>query len=389
MAGATHPQQIPPWLWPQAAYVHIPFCAHHCCYCDFAVAAGKDHLAERYIDALAAELAGLGEPQRVTTLFLGGGTPTHLAPAQLGRLLDVVLHWLRLEPGHEFSVEANPATLTPGKIAILADHGVNRLSLGVQSFHETTLHVLERDHRAADIRRALDAAQAQIDNVSMDLIFGVPGQTPAQWAADLSQALELGVGHLSTYGLTYEKGTRLWKDREHGLVKALDEESELAMYVEAMDRLEAAGLNQYEISSFARPGRRSRHNQVYWANHAYFGFGLGAARYVEGRRELNTRDLEAYISKSLASNAVTMQSEKLNGEERAWETITLNLRRIEGIDREQFRGQTGFEVDDLAGAAIGRHVEHGLLEDDGRRVYLTRRGRCLADGVVSGLLAGR
>ena len=207
-----------------------------------------------------------------------------------------------------------------------------------------------------------------------------------QWAADLAAALQLDIDHISTYGLTYEKGTRLWKDRERGNVTPLNEDTELAMYETAMDNLEVAGLEQYEISSFARPGRRCRHNEVYWANHAYFGFGLGAAHYVEGRREVNTRDLETYIRKAIAGESATMQSEKLDDEERARETLALNLRRGEGISREEFRAQTGFEVEALAGEAIRPLVEQCLLNDDDIGLRLTKRGRCLADAVVARLL---
>jgi oxygen-independent coproporphyrinogen-3 oxidase len=380
---ASHP---PPWLWPRAAYVHVPFCAHHCCYCDFAVVAGQDALGDRYIDALTREMASLGQAQTVDTLFVGGGTPTHLTPAQLQRLLTGIRHWLPVAAGHEFSVEANPATLTPQKIAVLADRGVNRVSLGAQSFHAATLKVLERDHQADDIRQAVAAVRRRIDNVSVDLIFGVPGQTLEQWRADLRSVLEIGIDHVSTYGLTYEKGTRLWKEREGGRVTPLDEEAELAMYLVAMDALEAAGLEQYEISSFARPGRRCRHNQVYWANHAYFGFGLGAARYVNFSREVNTRDLHSYLRKALAGESVVMQRETLQEEERARETLGLNLRRREGIDRDAFRQQTGQHVDGLVGPILARHIEQGLLEDDGGHVRLTRRGKCVADAVVSTLL---
>jgi oxygen-independent coproporphyrinogen-3 oxidase len=338
------------------------------------------------VEALGAELATLGKPQPVDTLFLGGGTPTHLAPRQLERLLAMVCGWLPLNAGHEFSVEANPATLTPEKVAVLADHSVNRISLGAQSFDADVLRVLERDHKADDIRRAVAAASARIATVSLDLIFGVPGQTADQWAADLAAALALGVPHVSTYGLTYEKGTRLWKDRERGGVQALDEQAELDMYLRAMDVLEATGFEHYEISSFARPGRRCRHNEVYWANHAYFGFGLGAARYVNGRREVNTRDLHGYLRKALAGESAIMQSEELDDEERGRETLCLGLRRGAGVERAPFRAQTGFEVDKLAGEWLARHVELGLLHDDGRRVWLTRRGKCVADAVVSALL---
>src|ERR1700736_431220 len=222
-------ESLPPWLWPRAAYVHIPFCAHHCCYCDFAVAAGQDHLIDLYLEALEAELATLPEPQTIETLFLGGGTPTHPSTRQLERLLETILHWVTLGAGHEFSVEANPATLSADKVAILADHGVNRLSLGAQSFDAAVLRVLERDHGAGDIRRAVEMARKRIDRISIDLIFAVPGQTVEQWADDLREPVALGVDHVSTYGLTYEKGTRLWKAQQSGGVQTLDEEVELAM----------------------------------------------------------------------------------------------------------------------------------------------------------------
>ncbi len=378
--------EAPPWLWPRAAYIHVPFCAHHCGYCDFAVATGHDDRIDAYLDALAAELATLGRPQPVCTLFLGGGTPTHLAPRQLDRLLAEVTRWLRLPPDGEFSVEANPAGLDADKVTVLADRGVNRVSLGAQSFQPPLLEALERDHRPEQVPIAVDLLRTRIANVSLDLIFGVPGQTLAQWQADLDGALALKPTHVSTYGLTYEKGTRLWKERRQGRVRALGEEEELALYTRAMDVLEGAGFEHYEISSFARPGRRCRHNQVYWANEAYFGFGLGAARYVNGRRELNTRSLEGYIRRALAGEPTAFQGEELAPEERARETAGLQLRRGEGIVREVFRRQTGFDLDALAGEALRRHAELELLADDGVSVRLTRRGKCVADALVGELL---
>jgi oxygen-independent coproporphyrinogen-3 oxidase len=226
----------------------------------------------------------------------------------------------------------------------------------------------------------------RIANVSLDLIFGAPGQTLDQWRADLAAALALGPTHLSTYGLTYEKGTRLWKERRRGRVAALGEEEELALYCHAMEFLESSGFEQYEISSFARPGWRCRHNQVYWANEAYFGFGMGAARYVGGRREVNTRSLQGYIRRALAGEPATLQSEELPPEERARETLGLQLRRAEGVVRGPFRRQTGFDLDALAGPALRGHAELGLVEDDGASVRLTRRGRCVADALICDLL---
>src|SRR5579885_3150829 len=277
----------PAWLWPRAAYVHVPFCAHRCSYCDFAIAVGRDDLRDRYVEAVTAEVAALGRPQPVDTLFLGGGTPSHLSAGQLERLLGALLRWLPPAPGHEFSVEANPDSLDADKVKVLADHGVNRVSLGAQSFHPHLLRALGRDHAADEIPRAVERARARIANVSLDLIFGVPGQAPAEWQADLGRALALEPEHVATYGLTYEKGTPLWKERRRGAVRPLDEEAELGLYARAIDTLEAAGFEHYELSNFARPGRRCRHNAAYWANWAYFGFGMGAARYVNGRRELN------------------------------------------------------------------------------------------------------
>jgi oxygen-independent coproporphyrinogen-3 oxidase len=379
---------LPPWLWPRAAYIHVPFCAHHCGYCDFAIAVGQDHLIELYLDALAAELSTLGEPRTVRTLFLGGGTPTHLSAAQLERLLSAVLRWLPLDSGSEseFSIECNPDTLTTDKIVVLADHGVNRVSLGAQSFHADLLHVLERSHDPEQIAHAVERVRRRIDNVSLDLIFAVPGQTESQWRLDLDRALSLAPDHLSTYGLTYEKGTPLWKRRQRGQVLPLDEDAELALYTLAIDFLESAGFEHYEISSFARPRRRCRHNQVYWANEAYFGFGMGAARYVLGRRELNSRDLHRYVRQALSGESVTWQSEELPATERARETMAVQLRRAEGIDRAAFRAQTGFDVDTVAGEALARHVEQGFLADDGSCVRLTRRGKYVADAVIERLL---
>jgi oxygen-independent coproporphyrinogen-3 oxidase len=377
----------PPWLWPRAAYVHVPFCAHHCGYCDFAVAVGQDHLIDRYLDALGRELATLCEPQPVRTLFLGGGTPSHLDAAQLEKLLGLLRRWLPLAAGYEFSIEANPDSLGAGKIALLADHGVNRVSLGAQSFQAPLLRVLERRHQPAEVARAVADVKRRVAQVSLDLIFGAPGQTVEQWRDDLRQALALPIDHISTYGLTYEKGTRLWKQRRAGEVRQLDEETERALYVTAMDELEAAGFEHYEISNFARPGSRSRHNQVYWANEAYFGFGLGAARYVLGRRELNTRDLGRYLRATLAGEPATFQSEELTPAERALETVSVQLRRSAGVERAAFQAQTGFALDALVGAKVRQLVGLGLLADDGAAVRLTRAGKCVADAVVVELLA--
>ncbi len=373
--------------WPRAAYVHIPFCAHKCGYCDFASLAGADHLADRYLDALGREMAGAGGPWEVDTIFIGGGTPTRLDARQLERLLAMVRLRFPLSAGGEWTVEANPGTLDADKADVLAEGGVNRVSLGAQSFQPDLLRALERNHAPEEVPRALDLVRPRFPYWSFDLIFGVPGSTPTLWADDLETALALGPSHLSCYGLVYEKGTALWKQERAGLVRPVDEESERAMYAHTIDRLAAEGLAMYEISNFARPGHESRHNLVYWANDAYFGVGLGAARYLGGVRSSNTRDLPAYLRRIEEGRDATGPTEALEPEARARETAILMLRRtVLGVDRDDFRRRTGFDFDDLAGPALPKHRANGLLEDDGRSVRFTREGLFLADTVLCDLL---
>lgn len=373
---------------PRAAYIHVPFCAHKCGYCDFASLAGVDHLADRYLEALGLELSQLlNTPREVDTIFVGGGTPTRLDAEQLERLLVLIRHWFPLVRGGEWTVEANPGTLDEIKADTLARGGVNRVSLGAQSFRPESLAVLERNHAADDVPTALELVRPRFDRWSLDLIFGVPGSTLADWQRDLETALELGPAHLSCYGLVFEKGTALWKQERDGLVRRLCEEAERAMYAHTIDRSSAAGLEQYEISNFARPGHECRHNLVYWSNDPYFGAGVGAARYVDGVRSVNTRDLDAYLSRIESGQSATGPSEQLAPEKRARETAVLMLRRTRlGIDRLDFRQRTGFDLDELAEAVLSRFSNAGLLEDTGRRVRLTREGLILADTVLSELV---
>jgi len=376
-----------PWVWPRAAYVHIPFCAHKCGYCDFASLAGVDHLADRYLAALEREMAMMGEPAEVDTIFVGGGTPTRLEPDQLRQLMAMIGRWYPLAPGGEWTVEANPGTLDEAKVDVLASGGVNRVSLGAQSFQPDLLRVLERNHAPDEVARALDWIRPRFPRWSFDLIFGVPGSTLTQWQADLETALELEPSHLSCYGLVYEKGTALWKQWSAGQVRAVDEESERAMYEHTIERLAREDLAMYEISNFARPGHESRHNLVYWANDAYFGVGVGAARYVAGVREVNTRDLPAYLRRIEAGEQATGPSETLDPEARARETAVLMLRRtITGLDRTDFLRRTGFDLENLAGSTVAKYVERGLLDDDGQRLRFTREGLFLADTVLCDLV---
>ena len=328
----------------------------------------------------------LGEPRPVETLFIGGGTPTYLSVDQLKQLLTDINHWLPLPSGGEFSIESTPDSLTEDKSGVLASHGVTRVSIGVQSFHPELLNSLDRLHTTDQIPQAVEAVRRRGLELSFDLIFAAPRSTVQSWESDLKAALSYAPRHLSTYGLTYEKGTPLWKQRQSGAVRPIGEDDELTMYELAMDRLTAAGFEHYEISNFAHRGHRCRHNERYWANEAYYGFGVGAARYIDGVRELNTRDTKTYIRKVFSGESPTFQSERLDNRNRAFETIGTQIRRAEGIERNRFQEQTGFDLDTLVGNRLVALVDNGLLADRGSSVSLTRRGFCVADGVIEDLM---
>lgn len=369
------------WPAPRAAYIHVPFCAHRCGYCNFTVIAGRDELADRYLAAIERELQSLGTRRAVDTLFIGGGTPTHLTLAQLATLLGLITNTFELERGGEFSVEANPAGFDRDKVRLLADHGVTRISLGAQSFDPAKLRVLERDHSADEIRLAVDVARRELNSVAVDLIFGVPGETPEIWEHDLAELLRLEPDHVSTYGLTFERGTRFWSGRNHGQLVPVDEEVERQMYALALDRLPAAGFAHYEVSNFARPGQRCRHNETYWAGESYWAVGPGAARYVDGRREVNHQSTTTYLQRVLGGQSPIALRETLEPEDRARELLVLGLRRMEGVDRDEFLARTGYALEELAGPKLSAHIGAGRLVEKGRSIQLTREGLFVSDAI--------
>lgn len=371
---------------PQAAYVHVPFCRHRCGYCDFTLVARRDDLIEPYLTALQTELQTLGEPRAIDTLFLGGGTPTYLPPRELERLMHLLRKWFRLEPGYEFSVEANPSGLDAERIAILTAAGVNRVSLGVQSFDARHLETLERDHQADDVRQAVESLRPSIGNLSIDLIFGVPGQSLAEWEATLATAVSLEPKHISTYGLTYEKGTAFWTQRDKGALRPLDEELERAMYAAAMDGLPTAGFEQYELSNFARAGWRCRHNEVYWRGEEYFAFGPGAASYRSGVRRTNHRSVTTWLDRVLSGKSGCDVEETLAPEDKAREAIMLGLRQRAGIDLATFSEHFGTSIESLEPEVLQTQLAAGLLEIANGRLRLTREGCFVADHVVSQFL---
>jgi oxygen-independent coproporphyrinogen-3 oxidase len=377
-----------PFPLPRAAYVHVPFCRHRCGYCNFTVAAGRDDLIEPYLAAVAQELRALETPRQVATLFLGGGTPTHLSPSQLERLLRLVREWFPLDAGGEFSVEANPGDITSERLVVLSRAGVTRISLGGQSFSPEILTRLERDHSPDRLADAIAACKQSVASVSVDLIFAVPGQSLNDWKLDVDRLISLRPDHISTYGLTFERGTRFFSRLVHGELAETEDDLWRAMYAHGIDALSAAGFEHYEISNFARPGHRCRHNQVYWAGESYWAVGPGASRYVDGRRETNHRSLSTYLKRIEAGTSPVAESETLSDEDRARELAVFALRRTEGLDRAWFLARSGFEFDTLFARPLARYQELGLLVSDGPHVRLTRDGLFVSDALWPDFLTG-
>ncbi len=365
----------------RSAYFHVPFCARRCGYCNFTLVANRADLTESYLRAIEIELRGLGQPREVDTLFFGGGTPTQLKGAQLERLLSLATHWHPPARGHEFSVEANPADVDRDVLRLLARFGVTRISLGAQSFSDEKLHLLERDHTTRDIYRAVKLVREAGMHVALDLIFGAPNETPAAWQADLDAALALEPDHVSTYGLTFERGTTFWNRLSHGQLSQLGDETQREMFARAIDSLTAAELEHYEVSNFARPGQRCRHNEVYWSGGSYFAAGPGASRYLDGVRETNHRSTTTYLKRVLSGRSPIADRERLEPEDRARELLVFGLRRMEGVARDWFTARTGFKIDALVGQPLEHYLALGLFEDAGERIRLTREGLFVSDAI--------
>lgn len=366
---------------PRACYLHVPFCAHRCGYCNFAVIAGRDDLAEPLVAALATEMSALGQPFPVDTAYIGGGTPTQLSLRLLDRLCETLLQWHPLASRYEWTVEANPADVDRQKIDCLRGAGVTRISLGAQSFHPDKLRRLERDHQPADVIAAFEQIRDAGMQVALDLMFAAPQETLTDWEADLRTAISLAPEHISTYGLTYEHGTQFWNRRQRGELVETDEELSRTMYLTAIDMLQAAGWEHYEVSNYAQPGSRSRHNETYWAGREYFAAGPGAARYVAGVRETNHRSTTTYLKRIERGESPVAEREHLDVEARARERLVLGLRRLDGVDRQTYLAATGIELDALCGKELAAFVDQGLLIDDGGRVRLSREGLLVSDAM--------
>lgn len=373
---------------PRAAYVHVPFCIHRCGYCDFTVITNRDDLIDVYLQCLERELRStLQNPKPVETLFVGGGTPSYLNAQQLKRLLKLLREWLPLEQSGEFSIECNPEQFTSDRMEVMQQAGVNRISLGVQSLDEQHLRILERSHNAGDVESVVDRLlKFGLSNVAIDLIFAVPNQALADWKRTLQRVVEFPIKHVSTYGLTWEKGTAYWTRRMKEQLRPVGEEEERSMYEVAMEFLPDQGFEQYELSNFAKAGFASRHNQVYWRGEPYWGFGPGAASYIDGVRATNHRSVTQWIKLTESGQSPIQSTEKLNSEDHAREAVMLGLRQVVGISIEEFHQRYGHELRELAPAAWQMLLDEQLLEETGSHVRLTQKGRFVADSVMSEFL---
>jgi oxygen-independent coproporphyrinogen-3 oxidase len=382
---------------PLSLYAHLPFCTVKCGYCDFNAYAGQERLMAAYSRALARE-AALWQPamaeRRVETLYFGGGTPSLTPLAGLAAIIDGLRSASEVDERAEVTLEAIPDSASDAYLRGLRDLGLNRLSLGMQSFHDDELRALDRLHTAEDNRLAMRAARAAgFENVSFDLIFGLPEQPLERWRATLEAAIALEPDHLSLYALTVEEGTPLARDVARGRTPAPDPDRQADQYEYAEGRLASAGYEHYEISTWARPGRRSRHNLTYWRCGDYLGLGAGAHSYLDGVRHANVAAPARYIE---LVNQTWNEGEAVMRQIATQETpsprlamadaLILGLRLLEGVSRSGFCERFG--VDPLAAfdAELREPLAAGLVEAAGDRLRLTERGRLLANEVFARLL---
>ena len=365
-------------------YLHIPFCKSRCIYCGFfsTTSLQKRH---DYVDAAADELRqrrSFLANQPIDTIYFGGGTPSQLPSDELERMLDAIYHLYNVREGAEVTLEGNPDDLTPSFLQRIRQMGVNRLSMGVQSFDDARLRFLHRRHTAAQAIQAVhDAQAAGFTNLSIDLMFGFPGQTLDQWKQDVQIALSLQVQHLSAYSLMYEEGTVLERMLSAGEITEVDEEVSLQMYEYLMDALEAAGYEHYELSNFALPGRQSRHNSSYWHGIPYLGVGAGAHSYDGYDRFYHPDALEPYMA-----DVLSLEVEHLSTHERYDEFVFTALRTSEGLSLSALEKQFGVAAKEYCLQNAQRHLKAGLLSLTGDTLCLTRRGLFISNEVMSDLM---
>ena len=364
-----------------ALYIHIPFCQAKCRYCGFYSEPIEQHDVKALVAALLCELDGYGSVENIRTVYIGGGSPGCLDHELLLQLVDrIVSGWSAIS---EFTVEFNPEHTDEKILRRLHTAGVNRLSIGAQSFNQSELDFLGRRHSVECVKNAVRTARhVGFDNINLDLIFAIPDSTLQSWQHSLQSAIDLEVEHIAAYALTYENDTPLKKALAAGKVIAADEETDRAMYYTAIETLAEAGLEQYEISNFARPGRECRHNLTYWANHPYIGIGPAAGSYWRNKCTINLADIKKYIEAIKQGRSPVAETEVLTAVEVACQTAVLALRRRRGIDLQQFRRQTGFDAAELFAEPIARYRRLALIEKINNRVFLTQRALAIADSIL-------
>lgn len=379
---------IPAGDRPAGLYVHVPLCLAKCRYCDFYSLPLAGGLTENFVRAAQRELARVADviAKPAGTVFLGGGTPTCLGPGPLGSLLGLLDELAG--PQTEFSVEANPGTVDEAVAEVLAKSDVNRVSVGIQSLQAEELKFLGRVH---DARQAVEVfgilRRAGLENLNADLIYGLPGQSMVTWLDTLERVLELSPQHLSCYCLSIEQGTPLEADLLAGRVAQPDEALQKEMYYAAVERIGKAGLEHYEISNFASPGWRCRHNLIYWHNEPYVGIGPGAAGYVGGVRSKYLPDLAGWIDAVLAGRLPQAAQERLAGRHLMAETLMLNLRLINGVDRKTFAGRFSLDPLEAFPNAFNRYAEQGAICIGDNKICIAPKFLFVADSILADLLA--
>lgn len=366
---------------PTSAYVHIPFCTQICYYCDFSKVFIKNQPVDSYLEHLLEEFRSY-DIQKLRTLYIGGGTPTALSAPQLEVLLDGLTKNLDLSLLEELTIEANPGDLDEDKIAVLKDSAVNRVSLGVQTFDDKMLKKIGRSHLEKDIYENIDRLKlAGFDNISIDLIYALPGQTMEQVKDNVAKAISLDIPHMSLYSLILENHTVFMNRMRRGKLPLPKEELEAEMFEYIITELEQAGFEHYEISNFSKPGFESRHNLMYWDNAEYYGIGAGASGYVNGVRYKNHGPIRHYLNAVEAGNA-RITEEHLSQREQMEEEMFLGLRKKSGVSMARFEEKFGRSFDGLYGEIVRDLVQQGLMQIDGDRVRMTKRGLFLGDTVA-------
>ncbi|OES44318.1 radical SAM family heme chaperone HemW [Domibacillus iocasae] len=370
-----------------AAYIHIPFCHHICHYCDFNKVFMKNQPVEQYLHCLDREMGMAESAAGYKSIFVGGGTPTSLNAQQLSFLVESIRHRLPQLPNTEYTFEANPGDLTLEKLRILKEGGVNRLSIGVQSFNEAHLKRIGRTHTKEDVLRTVrDAEKAGFDNLSIDLIYGLPEQTVEDAADTVKQALALGLPHYSAYSLIIEPKTVFYNLMAKGKLPLPKEESEADMYEAVMGEMAAGGLHQYEISNFARPGFESLHNLTYWNNNEYYGFGAGAHGYVNGERYANFGPLKKYMEPLERAQWPHITNQKVTKREQMEEEMFLGLRKMEGVSISSFERKYNENPLCLFHEAVEEMTGRKLLEIKEDFIRLTHSGKFLGNEVFQSFL---